>query len=363
VDDVRQPEPDLASRHGKPAPVDAPPKRGKGLALFALGLVLAVLGGLGMLNWVSGWHTQSTDDAFIDGHVSQVSARIGGRVEAILVQDNQRVGAGQILVVIDPRDMQVRRDQAAAGLAQAQAQLAQARATLAIRRADLGQAEANVLVAEADVFQAQRDFARYRTINPKAVTKQIVDNADAAERSASARLQANRQAVAGMQAQIAAAQAAVDAAQAALATAQADLDNAKLQLSYTQIVAPAAGRVTRRTVELGNYVNPGQPLLAVVQPGFWVTANFKETQLGDMRPGQHVQIYVDAFPGAHLTGHVDSFQTGTGAVFSALPVENATGNYVKVVQRLPVKILFDGDAADRLALAPGMSVQPTVDTR
>jgi membrane fusion protein (multidrug efflux system) len=210
-----------------------------------------------------------------------------------------------------------------------------------------------VQVAQADLFQAQRDLARYRAINPRAVTRQLVDNADAAQRSATARLEANRQAVAGMKAQITAAAASVDASQAAVQTAQADLANAKLQLSYTRIVAPAPGRVTRRTVELGNYISPGQSLLALVQPGFWVTANFKETQLTNMRPGQKVKLYIDAFPNAELTGHVDSLQTGTGSVFSALPVENATGNYVKVVQRLPVKILFDGDAAGKLPLAPG----------
>jgi membrane fusion protein (multidrug efflux system) len=154
--------------------------------------------------------------------------------------------------------------------------------------------------------------------------------------------------------------AQIASAGAALRTAQANVDNAKLQLSYTNVVAPAAGRVTRRTVELGNYINPGQALLAIVQPGFWVTANFKETQLTRMCPGQPVSIRIDAFPNAHLSGHVDSLQTGTGAIFATLPTENATGNYVKVVQRLPVKILFDGDEANHLLLAPGMSATPRV---
>ncbi len=358
MDDVRQP--DLANRQLTP---DPPPKRGKGVAFLVLGLVLAGLAAFGGITWLNSLHSESTDDAFVDGHISQVAAQIGGRVQAILVRDNQMVQAGQTLVVIDPRDMQVRVDQSEAGLAQANAQLAQSRATLAIRRADLGQAQANVQVAEADLFQAQRDMARYRAINPRAITKQTVDNADAAERSATAKLEANRQAVAGMKAQITAADAAVDAAQASVETASADLANAKLQLSYTRIVAPTAGRVTRRTVELGNYIAPGQALLAIVQPGLWVTANFKETQLTDMKPGQPVKLYIDAFPNAQLTGHVDSLQSGTGSVFSALPVENATGNYVKVVQRLPVKILFDGDAANDLLLAPGMSVTPTVTVR
>ncbi len=358
MDDVRQPEP--VSRQATP---DNPPKRGKALAFTLLFLVLGAGAVYGGIRWLAALHTESTDDAAIDGHVSQVSSQISGRVQAILVRDNELVSAGQPLVTIDPRDMEVRVDQSTANLAQSKAQLSQAQATLAIRRTDLGQAQANVHVAEADLFQAQRDMARYRAINPRAITRQSLDNADAAERSSTAKLEAQRQAVAGMKAQITAAAAAVDAAQASVETAQADLANAKLQLSYTRIVAPTAGRVTHRTVELGNYISPGQALLAIVQPDFWVTANFKETQLTDMRPGQKVSVYIDAFPRAHLTGHVDSLQTGTGAVFSALPVENATGNYVKVVQRLPVKILFDGGDAQTLPLAPGMSVTPTVTVR
>jgi membrane fusion protein (multidrug efflux system) len=365
MDDVRHPEPaseadqNLGSRLDT---VDAPP-RGRGRAFILLAVVLAVLGGGGFYAWYGSRNLESTDDAFIDAHVSQVSPQIGGRVVALLVADNQQVRAGQELLTIDPRDMQVRLDQAIANRAQAAAQLAQANATLGIRRADLGQAQANIEVAQADLYQAQHDLERYRSINPRAITRQLLDNATATQRSATARLQANRQAAIGMQAQIVAAQAAVDASAAALRTGDANVADARLQLSYTHITAPAPGRVTRRTVELGNYVAPGQALLAIVQPGMWVTANFKETQLTDMRPGQQVRIYVDAFPRAKLTGHVDSFQTGTGSVFSALPAENATGNYVKVVQRLPVKILFNGDDATRLNLAPGMSVTPSVTVR
>ncbi len=358
MDDVRQPEP--ISRQATP---ENPPKRGKALAFTLLFLALGAGAVYGGMVWLASLHTESTDDAAIDAHVSQVASQIGGRVRDILVRDNELVTAGQALVTIDPRDMQVRLNQSTANLAQARAQLAQAEATLAIRRADLGQAQANVHVAEADLFQAQRDMARYRAINPRAITRQSLDNADAAERSSKAKLEANRQAVAGMQAQITAAEAAVDAAGASVDTARADVANARLQLSYTRILAPTAGRVTHRTVELGNYISPGQALLAIVQPYLWVTANFKETQLTDMRPGQKVSLYIDAFPRAHLTGHVDSLQSGTGSVFSALPVENATGNYVKVVQRLPVKILFDGDDAQNLLLAPGMSVTPTVTVR
>jgi membrane fusion protein (multidrug efflux system) len=364
MDDVRHPDAparDTAQdSQSRDTGGDAPPKRGRATAFIALALAILLLGGGGVLYWLSVRGTESTDDAAIDGHVSQVSPQVAGRVVGILINDNQVVAQGQVLVRIDPRDFQVRLDQAVAQRAQAAAELAQARATLGVRHADVAQAEANIHVAEADLTQAQQDLARYRAINPNAITRQQLDNATAAQRGAQARLEANRQAAESLRAQLAVAEAQVVAAEAVLQTDDANVAGEQLQLSYTQVVAPAPGRVTRRTVELGNYVNAGQPLLAIVQPGLWVTANFKETQLTRMRPGQHVRIYVDAFPDATLDGHVDSLQSGTGSVFSAMPVENATGNYVKVVQRLPVKILFDGLDAEKLPLAPGMSVIPRV---
>jgi membrane fusion protein, multidrug efflux system len=339
---------------------DAPPARGRTRAFVALFLILAGLGGWGIYTWLQTRGTQSTDDAFVDGHISQVSPQIGGRVVAILVQDNAVVSAGQELLRIDPRDFQVRLEQTEAQADQAAAELAQARATLAVRQTDVGQAEASIREADATLLQAQQDLKRYRAINPRAVTRQTIDSATANQHTAQARLEASREAAAGMHAQIQVARAQIASAGAALHTAQANVDNAKLQLSYTHVLAPAPGRITRRTVELGNYINPGQALLAIVQPGFWVTANFKETQLTHMCPGQKVTLRIDAFPDADLSGHVDSLQTGTGAIFATLPTENATGNYVKVVQRLPVKILFDGDAASHLLIAPGMSVRPRV---
>ena len=342
---------------------DPPPKRGKGVVFLVLGLVLIGLTVAGVLYWLDARYYESTDDAFIDAHSSQVSAQIGGRVTAILVRDNQLVTAGQKLVEIDPRDMEVRLMEAQAQQAQTAASLAQVRATLAVRQSDFGQAEANTHVAEADLTQAQQDLARYRAINPRAITRQQLDNASAAMRAAAARRDADRQAASGMHAQIEVTRAQIVAAEASLAVDAAHVANARLQLSYTNVVAPAPGRVTRRTVELGNYINPGQALLAIVQPGYWVTANFKETQLTDMRPGQHVRVHVDAFSDHDLAAHVDSLQSGTGAIFSALPVENATGNYVKVTQRLPVKILFSTMMCSDLALAPGMSVTPTVTVR
>ncbi|HSU06146.1 MAG TPA: HlyD family secretion protein [Acetobacteraceae bacterium] len=187
--------------------------------------------------------------------------------------------------------------------------------------------------------------------------------ADAAFRSQTAKLAAAQQAVEGARAQIKATQGQLAAAQASLRQAAAGVESARLQLSYTTIVAPVAGRVTHRTVNVGDYVQPSQALFALVQDNLWVAANFKETELARMKPGQPVTIQVDAVPGVTFHGKVDSFEAGTGSVFSALPAENATGNWVKVVQRLPVKITFDGDGYHGYMLAPGMSAEPSVKVR
>jgi membrane fusion protein (multidrug efflux system) len=325
--------------------------------------IVLLAGGAALLYWLHARHYETTDDAFVDAHISQVSAQVSGRIVRLLAQDNARVVAGQVLAEIDPRDAAIRLDQMTAQRDQAAAQLAQARATLPARQADLDQATANIGVAQADLLQSERDMARYNAINPHAITAQIIDQARASLSAAKARLEAARQAQAAARAQIEIARAQVDEKTAALRMAEANLADAQLQSARTSILAPADGRITRRTVEVGNYVVPGQSLLAIVQPECWVTANFKEGQLADMHPGQPARVTVDAFPNETLAAHVDSLQSGTGSVFSSLPAENATGNYVKIVQRLPVKLVFEGDACRRLALAPGMSAEPRITVR
>lgn len=312
------------------------------------------------LYWLSAQNYESTDDAFVDADISQVAAQIGGRVAKLFVQDNQAVTAGQVLVELDPRDQQMRLDQMAAQRDQAKAGLDQARANLPVRQAELSQAAANIRVAEADLQQRQRDLGRYTAINPRAISGQVIDSARAAASSAGARLDSARDAEAAARAQLAVLKAQVASAAASLRLAEANLANAKLQLSYASIVAPANGRIARRTVQLGNYVSPGQALMAVVQPNCWVTANFKESQLASMHPGLAASVAIDALGGRTVPAHVASLQPGTGSVFSSLPAENATGNYVKIVQRLPVKLTFDTDACKALGLAPGMSVEPRV---
>ena len=277
---------------------------------------------------------ESTDDAFVTGHVISVSARVSGYVDKVLASDNQTVQQGDILVELDPRDLQANLDMASANLATAQAAEKQS------------QAQASMASVEAS--RTEKDFNRYKQLfDAKAgITQQQLDNASAAARSAQAQLEsANSQIV---------------AAQAKIAQAKAAFEQAQLNFSYTKIIAPQAGRVTKKSVEQGEHISTGQPLLAIVPTEIWVVANFKETQLKHMKPGQQVTIKVDAYSGKTLRGHVDSIQAGTGSVFSLLPPENATGNYIKVVQRVPVKIVFDEDPNNLKSLSPGMSVIPVV---
>lgn len=345
--------------HKKP-----PMPRWKKLLYWAIGLaVIAALVIAGVLYWQYSSQFETTDDAFVDGYISRVSAQVSARVEQLLVQDNQEVRAGQVLLTLDPRDYQARVDQAAAARQQAVAALAQARAQRALQRANVQQAAAQVRVQQATLTQSEQDYARYRGLGPRAVSRQTVGNASQSVKAEQARLAAAREAVTAAKAQVEAAAAQVESARAQLGQADAQLAQAQLNLHYTKVRALVDGRVTKRTVDVGNYVTPGQALLAVVPSAVWVTANFKETQLAHMKVGQRVRIFVDAFPGAKFYGQVNSFQRGTGTVFSTLPAENATGNFVKVVQRLPVKITFDGDPWRTYQLAPGMSVEPRVRVR
>ncbi|MBN8929264.1 MAG: biotin/lipoyl-binding protein [Rhodospirillales bacterium] len=329
-----------------------------GGAVFAVLLV-----GGGVLYWLHARNFVSTDDAFVDANTTQMAPQVAGRVTELAITDNQHVTAGQLLLRIDPRDYQAKLDQAKAQQANARAGLEQARAQVTMQQANVDQAEANVRVNEADLVQARQDYERYHKIDPHAVTRQQVDTATANFHASEAKLDASRQAVGGARAQLEAARAQVLAAEAQVQQADANVAAAALQLSYCTINAPVAGTIASRKVDVGNYVNPGQALFAIVQDGRWVTANFKETQLAHLRPGQPADLSVDAVPSVTFHGRVDSFQSGTGSAFSVLPAENATGNYVKVVQRLPVKIVFDDDRMKDFRLAPGMSVVPSIRIR
>lgn len=306
---------------------------------------------------------ESTDDAFVDGYTTLVSSRVPGQVTRLLVRDNEDVRRGDVLIELDPRDYEAALSQARAALAFARSQEAQARAQLEVSEARVADATASEAALAADAQRANDDLKRYRSVENRAVSKTMLDQIRTQARSSAAQLGSARSQLAGARAGVIVSQAAIQKADAAVGVSEAKLRQAELNFSYTTIIAPVGARVTSRTVGPGNYVQPGQALLSLVPKYVWVTANFKETQLTYMRPGQPVDLRLDAYPNYTLKGHVDSLQSGTGARFSLLPPENAVGNYVKVVQRVPVKIVFDGPLPKGLDIAPGMSVVPRVKVR
>ena len=334
--------------------------------LIAIGAVIALIGlamGLRALRYARGH--ESTDDAQIDGHVVPVLARVGGYVSAVVVEDNAAVKAGALLVRIDSTEYAIRLAQADADVGAAFAAVAQAGAALESatqqRAAALAQADA----ARAAADRARADLARAQELAAtQVVSRQQLDAAQAGKDATEANLQAAQRQAGAAGSAIAVAQAGQRAAQARLAAARAARQNAALQFSYTRVVAPVAGTIAKRTVELGQLLQAGQPLLAVVaDTTTWVTANFKETQLEDMRIGQKAEIDVDAYPGCTATGTVESLSPATGARFALLPPDNATGNYTKVVQRVPVRIRVDRGCGAAQPLRPGLSVVVHVATR
>jgi membrane fusion protein (multidrug efflux system) len=363
---VEAPQPDRSA----PTPNSQAPERPSWrrrrwlIALIALVVIGAIVGGIRW--WIEASKWVSTDDAFIDTHTVQVSAQVAGRVKAVLVADNQEVRAGQPLVELDPADFQAALSQALANQESAQGQLAQAKAQLPVAQANLDEAKAQVAVAQAAATNADINLKRDQMLQRMgglAVSRQQVDNDTASARSDAANLAAAQQRVAASEAQLALNKTQIETAEAGVRAAAAQVVQARLNLSYTVIRASEAGHITNKTVALGNYVQVGQALTALVPDRVWVTANYKETEIGEMRTGDPVDIYVDAYPGHVFHGKVQSFQAGSGAAFSLLPPENATGNYVKVVQRMPVKIVFDGATSVHWLLGPGMSVEPYVRIR
>jgi len=305
---------------------------------------------------------ESTDDAFIEAHVTPIAPQVAGRVSEVLVHDNQLVNAGDVLLQLDPSDYEAKLDQARANLASAKSRLAQADAQFTVEQAKVEQEKANVIAAEAEAKRAEADSKRYQAVGTSGVSESQLDLAATQSRSAAANLSAARNKQLATEAQVGLAQASIQTAAAEIKRSEAAVRQAELDLSYTQVKAQESGYVTRRSVEAGAYIQPGQSLLSMVAREVWVVANFKESQLTHMRAGQPVTVRVDAYPQLKLSGHVESIQSGAGARFSLFPPENATGNYVKVVQRVPVKIVLEQPSlvGSGLTLGPGMSVQPKV---
>jgi len=415
-----------APRASEAPPVPPPPKRSS--KKFAILAAVVVLAGIGVYVWVHSLDRVSTDDAQVDGHIVPISPKIYGKVLDVLVDDNQQVKKGQVLVRIDPMDFQAKVDQAQAAVAvaesqsqganagvplirdttgssvtAAEAQLSAARADYAQAQvdydrastADIAMARSNVETAQATADRAQADLDRMkRLVDQEEISRLEYDSYISASRVAAGQLQASKDklssvskdaetrkaALLSSQARIAQAEAGIlqaratqrqvpvrvadaSSANASIGQAHANLEAARLDLSYTTIVAPMDGVVTRKTVEVGQVVQQGQGILMLVPlQDIWVTANFKETQLADVRDGQKAEITAD-LSGKTYPGHVNSIAAATGTRMSLLPPENATGNYVKVVQRIPVKIVLDPIPGGNQVLRPGMNVDATIFTK
>jgi membrane fusion protein (multidrug efflux system) len=347
--------------------------------------IVAVVVLIGAIWAVRAWHYsrrhQSTDDAQVDGHIIPVLAKVGGYVTSVRGEDNVPVKEGDTIVTIDNRDYTVKLAQSTANLAAAQAavggtsgggpggggggQVGQAIAQVRTAEGESAANDAQIIAAQANYDKATADLARYQQlVDRQIISKQQLDAAQATADAAKAQLVAAQKQAAASGAGVSGARAGVRLAEARLAAAQAERDNAALQLSYTAVTAPATGVISRKQVEVGQLVQPGQTLFNIVaDTGVYITANYKETQLNDIRVGQAVDFTVDAYPGCTAHGQLESLSAATGAKFALLPPDNATGNFTKVVQRVPVRIrITQGCGPDR-PLRPGMSVNSHIVTK
>jgi membrane fusion protein (multidrug efflux system) len=333
-------------------------------------LVIALLVVGGVYYWWSTRNVESTDDAFTDGRAITIAPQVSGSVIALDVSDNQFVKLGQPLIHIDPRQYMIDRAQAEGALASANGQYSGQQLGAEIARknfpAQLEQAQAQLESAKANLVKAKADYDRQRSLQKQATSQQEVDSATAALKQAQAQVMLAEAQVtqnSPVPQRIGETDAQVGQLKGQVEQAQARLDQANLNLSRTVVKAPQDGWITKRNVEKGNYVVAGQQIFSIVTPEVWIAANFKESQLTDMRPGQPVKIKIDAYPSLDLRGHVDSIQLGSGSKFTAFPPENATGNFVKVVQRVPVKIVIDSGLNPDIPLPLGISAEPTVTVR
>lgn len=332
--------------------------------ITAIVIVILVAAAIGVtVWWINARHYEWTDDAFIDARQFAVSSKVAGYIQDVKVTDNQKVSAGDLLVQIDSRDYQ-------ASLAQAKARVSQAEASVGTDDAQIDAQEAQVAANQQQQREADAAlvFAKQENDRAQALVKSAVGTVERAQQTRSQLQQAQATSsrakadVEVAQKQLAALHAQRVSALANVQAAKADQALAELNLSYTHVTAAQSGKIVQLTAAKGEYVQVGQDLMMFVPSHIWVTANFKETQITDMRPGQPVSIEIDAYPNREFKGHVDSIQAGSGTAFSLLPAENATGNYVKVVQRVPVKIEIDNPPSD-VTLGPGMSVVPEVKVR
>ena len=338
------------------APAQSPNRR---VLVIAAVVALAALAAGGRMWYRSHFYVE-TENAYVAGHVHPVSTRIAGVVTKVFIDDNQMVKEGDVIAELDPFDQGVKVEQIQAQIASAQQQVIQADAQILQVQAQASASAAQVAQSEAQLVRAKQDADRFGQLynsQMKAVSKAELDAAVATRASATADVAARKDSAAAAKAQITAAKSARDVLNAQVGVLQVQLKDAKQQLAYNKVLAPVSGRIGKRTIEVGQRVQPGQQLTAIVQENVWLTANFKETQLAEMKPGQEVKVTIDALPGKELIGKVDSFAPASGAQFSLLPPDNATGNFTKIVQRVPVKVVFKPEDVKALSgrLVPGMS--------
>jgi membrane fusion protein, multidrug efflux system len=361
--DSREEESSKDKDGGEKAP-DKPHSK-KPLIIVAIVVVIGAV--IGLAIWFAHRNQVSTDDAYTDGNVVTMVPKVSGYVVALNVDDNVHVKKGDLLLRIDPRDYLTAQAQADAELALAKAQLKSAQDALRIARvqypAQLISAQAQQQAAAAAFEQAQRQFTRQHEVDKRATTQENIDASTSQQQSSVAQLKSAKAQVAVaslVPEQIQQAATTVEEREAQVKQAEAQLAQANLNLSYTEIRSPTDGFITLRSVQLGDFVTAGATMFLMVTPDVWVTANFKESQLGRMRQGDPVDIKIDAYSGYKLSGHVQSIQYGSGSRFSAFPAENATGNFVKIVQRVPVKIVIDRGLDPNRPLPLGLSVSPVV---
>lgn len=342
--------------------------KGKRVAVIALLLVIvcALIWGV---YWFLHRNHESTDDAFVKSDIAQIAPRITGTVDKIFVRDNQHVNKGDPLFTLDPADYNVALSKVEANLEAARAEYDARQKGLSLIRltsaADINSAKAALDNAKAEAERTDADSKRYRALYArKEVSRQDLDRATTAAKSSAAQVKQARAKLAQAQAapdQIAVRKSQASTAAARIAQAQAEVKQARLNLSYTEIRAPQSGQISQKSIVAGSHVSEGQSAMALVEDNPWIVANFKETQLTRMQRGQPVDIEIDAFPGKTFSGRLQSIQAGTGVTFSLLPPQNATGNFVKIVQRVPVKIVFSKpEQLEGLAISPGMSAVPTI---
>lgn len=305
-----------------------------------------------------------TDDAQVDADISPVVARVGGYVDSIYFEDNEHVNANQVLVKIDDRDYKIRLEQALAAQKGAHASVGVSQAEIGTSSASSSTAKSNAEAARVRLWKANKDYSRYANlIKEGAITQQQFDGAKAEKEAADAAYKAALDSYRAAEGQVGTTRSQLAVTNTGVDQRQADVDYAKLQLSYTAIAAPATGTVSKRNIQVGQLIQPGQSLFSIVNDNsLYITANFKETQMEKLASGQKVKIEVDAFPDVEVNGEVYNFSPATGAKFSLLPPDNATGNFVKVVQRIPVKIKIKAGKEIMERLRAGMSVKVSVET-